>query len=594
MRTFCNLTTMIAAIVLTGLMVCERHVAAAEKEQPKAQPKARPNVVIVITDDQGYGDVGAHGNKVIRTPTLDRLHGESVRLTNYHVDPTCAPTRSALMTGRYSGRVGVWHTIMGRSMLRGDEKTMADVFAASGYRTGMFGKWHLGDNYPFRPQDRGFQHVVCHGGGGVGQTPDYWGNDYFDDTYFHNGKPQKHKGYCTDIWFDEAMKFIEASKDKPFFCYLSTNAPHGPFLVAPRYEKMYAGKANVPNAPFYGMITNIDDNMARLDKKLKELGIADNTILIFTTDNGTAAGFKKNKGFNAGMKGTKGSQYEGGHRVPMFVRWPGGDLKHGTDVGNLSAHLDMLPTMIELCGLKAPADVKFDGTSVAPLLRGKSDAWKPRTLVVESQRIQDPAKWRKCSVMTDQWRLVDGKELYDIVKDPGQKTNVASGNPKVVAELRKAYESWWRDVSKRHGEYCRTVVGTEHENPVTFTCHDWTLGGFSPWNQGHIRRGQPSGGQWAIHVAKPGKYAISLRRWPIEADTAINAAAASGKAISPPATKARLKIGKIDETKPIADGAKEVTFTVELPAGPAMLESWLLNGKQDKRGAYYAYVKRLE
>ena len=193
--------------------------------------RRKPNVILVITDDQGYGDLACHGNPIIKTPNLDLLHSQSTRLTNFHVSPTCAPTRAALMTGRYCNRTGVWHTIMGRSLLRKDETKMVDSFSDNGYQTAIFGKWHLGDNYPFRPADRGFGEALVHGGGGVGQAPDYWDNDYFDDTYFHNGKPKKFKGYCTDIWFDAAINFIEKNKEKPFFCYLSTNAPHSPYNV---------------------------------------------------------------------------------------------------------------------------------------------------------------------------------------------------------------------------------------------------------------------------------------------------------------------------------------------------------------------------
>ncbi|MFQ6097963.1 MAG: sulfatase-like hydrolase/transferase, partial [Armatimonadota bacterium] len=242
----------------------------------------RPNVVLVMTDDQGYGDLACLGNSVIETPNLDRLHGESVRLSNFHVDPTCSPTRASLMTGRYSSRTGVWHTIMGRSLLHKDEVTMADVFAASGYRTGIFGKWHLGDNYPFRPEDRGFQEVLVHGGGGVGQGPDYWGNDYFDDTYRHNGELEAFKGYCTDVFFENAVEFIEANKGRPFFVYLPTNAPHGPYNVAEEYQKPYLAKGvEARQASFYGMITNIDDNMGRLMRRLRDLGLEKDTILIF-------------------------------------------------------------------------------------------------------------------------------------------------------------------------------------------------------------------------------------------------------------------------------------------------------------------------
>jgi len=219
-------------------------------EGPLAQDVEQPNVILVITDDQGYGDIACHGNGVIKTPSLDKLWSQSARLTNYHVAPTCSPTRCALMTGHYGNSTGVWHTTMGRSLLRKDELTIGDVFRGSGYRTAMFGKWHLGDNYPYRPRHRGFDHVVCHGGGGVGQTPDHWGNDYFDDTYSHNGKLKKHKGYCTDIWFDEAMKFINGCVDKKhkFFCYLSTNAPHGPLRVPKEYSDMYSNDERVPNS----------------------------------------------------------------------------------------------------------------------------------------------------------------------------------------------------------------------------------------------------------------------------------------------------------------------------------------------------------
>ncbi|MDP7289067.1 MAG: arylsulfatase, partial [Phycisphaerae bacterium] len=446
-------------------------LAAARISIGKGAAKARPNVILVITDDQGYGDLACHGNKVIQTPNLDKLYTQSTRLTNYHVGPTCAPTRAALMTGRYCNRTGVWHTIMGRSIMRKDEVTIADVFRAGGYRTSFCGKWHLGDNYPYRPRYRGFDEVLSHGGGGVGQTPDYWGNDYFDDTYIHNGTPVKFKGYCTDIWFDAAMGFAEscAKVGKPFFTYLSTNAPHGPFNVAKKYSDMYEGKPNVPNAAFYGMITNIDENMGRLVKKLDDLGIADNTILIFTTDNGTAAGFRRGKGFNAGMRGTKGSQYDGGHRVPFFIRWPSGKIEAKKDISRLTAHIDVLPTLGQLCGLDMPKTNKLDGDSIAPLLTGDGKTWPDRTLVTDSQRLEDPVKWRKSAVMTDRWRLVNGRELYDMPKDPGQKTDVADANRDVVKKLRAVYDKWWISVSEKFGEFVPIVIGSDKENPTRLT-----------------------------------------------------------------------------------------------------------------------------
>jgi len=549
-----------------------------------------PNVILVMTDDQGYGDLGCLGNPIIQTPHLDALYRQSVRLTDFHVGPTCSPTRASLMTGRYCNRTGVWHTVMGRSLLRRDEVTMADIFAAGGYRTGIFGKWHLGDNYPFRPQDRGFQEVLIHGGGGVGQTPDHWGNDYFDDTYWHNGVPEKHSGYCTDVWFDGALRFIEANRDRPFFAYIATNAPHSPFHVAEKYRRLYAGQ-DVPNANFYGMITNIDENMGRLRSRLRTLGLEENTILIFMTDNGTAAGFRGGKGFNAGMRGTKGSEYDGGHRVPCFLRWPAGGLGGGKDLDRLTAHIDLLPTLMEICRLPQPAGVTLDGASLVPLLRDAAAHWPDRVLVTDSQRLEHPQKWRQSAVMTDRWRLVNGKELYEIRVDPGQKNDVSGRHPEMVEKLRRAYEEWWASVSPRFDEYCEIVLGSDRENPACLTCHDWHGGDLPPWDQTHILKGQQANGFWAVDVAQAGEYEFALRRWPKEADQPINAALPGGQAIA--ASRARLVIGDIDLTGPVPAEAKEVVFRTRLEPGKMKLQTWLTADDGASRGAYFVYVRRI-
>ncbi|MFZ5832153.1 MAG: arylsulfatase, partial [Planctomycetota bacterium] len=439
-----------------------------------AQPPGQPNVVLVITDDQGYGDLSCHGNPVLKTPNLDKLHAESTRLTGYHVAPTCAPTRSALMSGHYTNRTGCWHTIMGRSLMRADETTLGQVFHDAGYQTGMFGKWHLGDNYPFRPEDRGFTEVVRHGGGGVGQTPDYWDNAYFDDTYFHNGKPEKYEGYCTDVYFREARRFVErsAAEGKPFFAYIATNAPHGPFLCPERYWKPYAGMKGVRQAEavFFGMIANVDENVGALRQWLDDKGLAENTIFIFTTDNGTATGERI---FNDGMRGNKGSPYDGGHRVPFFVHWPAKGWTEGRDVDSLCMAYDILPTFIELCGLKAPDGYRFDGVSLAPLLLGQEKSLPDRVCFTDSQRVRDPIKWRQSATMTGRWRLINGEELYDIQTDPGQKNDIADDHPDVVARLRKAYEAWWADLEPSFREDVRIVVGNPAENPSRLTSHDW-------------------------------------------------------------------------------------------------------------------------
>ncbi|MFT5904961.1 MAG: arylsulfatase A-like enzyme [Cryomorphaceae bacterium] len=548
----------------------------------------KPNVIIVITDDQGYGDSGFTGNSVIKTPNIDKLRTQGTLLNNFHVDPTCAPTRSALMTGRYSNRVGVWHTVQGRSLLRSRETTMANVFSQNSYATGMFGKWHLGDCYPYRPEDRGFQHIVYHRAGGVGQAPDYWGNDYFDDTYIVNGKHHQFKGYCTDIWFDEAMKFIKANKDKPFFAYISTNAPHSPYYCPEKYTKPYKGKPKVPSPEFYGMITNIDDNLGKLMKILEDEGLVDNTILVFMTDNGTAAGISRDgkRGYDGGMRGQKGSEYEGGHRVPFIIRWPNGKIEAGKSVERLTAHIDILPTFIKLCGLKAP-EIKFDGSNVRDLLYTDGKEWPDRAVVVESQRVVDPIKWRKSSVMTDDWRLVNGKELYRLKDDPKQANDVASKHPEVLARLRGEYDEFWDEVSKEHAMTSYMIIGSDRSPIVSLSSHDWLLDRIPPWNQRHVKSGAVvEVSHWAISVERDGDYEISLRRWPVEADKGINDGT-YGKAFT--YKQARMRIGDIDVSKDIPEGAKQVTFNVSLKKGVTKLAPVFI-GPKGQATPYYAYV----
>jgi len=571
-----------AVIVLFGL-ACYAQAAAQN---------TAPNVVLVITDDQGYGDVAAHGNTMIETPNIDKLYGQSVRLTDFHVDPTCSPTRSALMSGRYSTRTGVWHTIMGRSLMSTDEVTLAELFKAGGYRTGMFGKWHLGENFPCRPMDQGFDEAFYHGGGGVGQGPDYWGNNYFDDTYFRNGKPEKVSGYCTDVWFDNALKFIEKNKDRPFFTYLSTNAPHGPYLVAEKYSRPYVKKGvPEPMAQFYGMITNIDENLGRLMAKLKEWDLEENTILIFMTDNGTAAGWRgKAKkpggwaGFNAGMRAGKGSEYDGGHRVPIFFRWPAGKLGGGRDVDQLSAHVDVLPTLADLCSLKRPDGPKLDGASLAGILRGDTKSLRDRTLFVHSQRIPYPEKWRKCSVMTERWRLINGKELYNIKADPGQANDLAAGNGETVERLRLAYDAWWKSLSVVFDDFVHIGIGSDAELRTQLHPHDWhvTNQGLSSWHQSHVRNGHLGNGFWAIDVQRSGTYEVELRRWPDHLDQAIEA------------TRARLKIADVDVSQEVSPEATKTTFEVKLETGKTKLQTWLTTPEGKTRGAYFVYVRRLD
>ncbi|MDX2431250.1 MAG: arylsulfatase [Bacteroides sp.] len=575
----------------------------------RSEPLEKPNVILIMTDDQGYGDVGFHGNEWIETPQMDQLASESFRLTDFHVGTTCAPTRSGLMTGRNCNRVGVWHTVGGRSLLRKSEVTMADVFSENGYATGMFGKWHLGDNYPYRPHDRGFDEAFYHGGGGVTQAPDYWDNDYFDDTYLRNGEPEKVSGYCTDVWFQNALDFIERNKEEPFFCYLVTNSPHGPFHVPQKYIDMYKDNPQIPNPNFYGMITNIDENLGILREKLEEMGLAENTILIFMTDNGSSSGAKLDPegfvtaGFNSGMRGMKGSEYNGGHRVPFYIHWPAGGMNSGKDVEQITSYNDVLPTLIDLCGLQGPG-VNFDGQSISPILNSDKTSWAPRIIITDTQREEDTEKWKKCAIMTDQWHLIRGEELYDMEKDPGQTTDMADQHPEIVKELSDAYELWWEDISEDFDDYCEIIINTEEENPVCLRSHDWHSTALPPWNQGHIRTALVDNGYWVVDVAEAGSYKFSLRRWPMETGLALNASLPPSIAVpggvpwpagvSIQFTQARISIGEEEQSAVVDPSQQDVSFSFDLEPGKTSLQTWLEDSEGITRGAYYVYVTRLD
>ena len=571
----------------------------------------RPNVVLIITDDQGYGDLSCHGNPVLKTPHLDRLYDESVRLADYHVAPTCSPTRAALVTGHWTNRTGVWHTSGGRSLLLEDEVTMGQIFRDAGYATGMFGKWHLGDNYPFRPEDRGFSEVMRLGGGGVGQTPDFWNNSNFDGTYFHNSEPEAVKGYCTDVWFDYARRFIKAQKEegKPFLAYISTNAAHWPMHSPPEFAEPYEERFGAHVGHFFGMIANIDHNVGQLRTFLEREGLAENTIVIFTSDNGTGAGQTV---FNAGMRGRKQSEYDGGHRVPLFIHWPAGGLVDGRDVRPITAHVDVLPTLIDLAGIAPPKGIEFDGRSIRPLLEGTAGpadgSWPDRILVTDSQRVLDPIKWRRTAVMTSRWRLVNGAELYDIVQDPGQENDVARAQPEVVARLKAFYDAWWEELEPTFKQVPAIYLGHEGENPVRLTSHDWIAKERTIWNQSLVRTAPddpPVTGYWNVKVAAAGEYEIRLRRWPEEADTAIDAPlppgadvpgdspfrASPGNAV--PAVKASVRIGEVKAEAPVERGAKEVLLRMTLPAGETRMTALFTTRDGGTVGVYYAYVEKL-
>ena len=579
-------------------------------------PPASPNVILIMTDDQGYGDLACHGNPAIQTPNLDRLHEESIRFSNFHVNCFCAPTRAALMTGRMSDRTHVRTTVYSRNHLNLDETTMAEFFKASGYQTGLFGKWHLGLNYPYRPIDRGFDQWIGYGDGGTGTANDYWGNDRMDDTYLYNGEWQKREGFCTDVFFDEAMEFIKDNKDRAFFVYLPTYVPHGPWNVMEEWRKEYVNNNEWPDSKsrvwdFFASITRFDYNLGRLRDFLRKNDLDKSTILIFLTDNGTAGGSEL---YNAGMRGRKGSVYEGGHRVPCFIHWPAIGLTKGVDIDRFTWHFDLLPTLIDLCDLEIPerGHLKFDGVSMVPLMNDKNAHWDNRLVFMHEQNtIEMPEKGLNSLVATEKWRFVNGKELYDIKSDFGQKINVASQNQDVVSKLSKDYESFWNEIKLEDNPFPRPIIGTKNQEIIWLTPEDWIRDSEQThtWSQGHVLSGIINNGFWPVNISKSGVYHFDVRRWPKELNQPITSGLPEkisekmtqlGELVRMPegkpiqVTKVRLEVGNKIMEKPVNSFDVNAQFEINLKSGNQEIRAYLIDKDGKKDGAYYIYIKRIE
>ncbi|MEM9445616.1 MAG: arylsulfatase [Verrucomicrobiota bacterium] len=490
----------------------------------------KPNIVFIITDDQGYGDFGFTGNPLIQTPFLDKMAESCAQMTQFYVSPVCSPTRASLMTGRYHYRTGVTDTWKGRSMMKTEEVTLAEVLRDAGYATGLFGKWHLGDCYPMRPQDQGFEEVLMHKGGGIGQRSDPPGGEgkYTDPILFHNGKKVQEKGYCTDIYFDRAIEWIskQSKKGKPFFAYISTNAPHSPFHDVPLswydiYRKMDLRNKNVPQAGYplqtnenneqldtrariFAMISNIDENVGKIQPRLKELGILDNTMIIFMSDNGPDG-----NRYNSGFRGAKTEVYQGGVRTPFLIEWPA-QFKKPVSSPRVAAHIDIMPTLLEACGVSYEGE--FDGRSFLSLLSEDKIEWPDRYLFIQAHRGVRPTTYHHSAVITEEWKFVhpsgfhkeqfEGEpifELYEISKDPYEQKNVAALYPEIVESMRGAYDTWLKEIdSSREGDYAMPSihVGTKYENPMVLTGQDQ-----------QAARGD-RGPYWKLEVAYGGKYDI--------------------------------------------------------------------------------------
>ncbi|GAB3649870.1 arylsulfatase [Echinicola sediminis] len=575
----------------------------------KKSDAQRPNVIIILTDDQGYGDLSCHGNRFIKTPNIDKLFHQSVRFTDFHVDPTCAPTRAALMTGKYSHHAGVWHTIAGGNHLRATEMTMADIFKSSGYQTALFGKWHLGSNYPYRPMDRGFDEWLGQGDGGTGTTDDWFDNDRVNDYYWHNGERVQIDGFAPDVFYNAAIDFITEKKagDDPFFVYLPTYLPHDPHTLPDTTMADYADpKVSKYVSYFFAGIERIDANIGRLRQALKESGQAENTIIIFMSDNGGTAGVQL---FNAGMRGRKGQVYEGGHRVPFFFHWPNGQIQQGTDVDDLTAHIDVLPTLMELCNIEPKGLTELDGRSFKEQLLNPNTYLPERTLFVEAQRTIEPKKWLNTAGMTNKWRLINNEELYDIENDPGQTKNIITEHPETVEKIQNDFTAYWKKVSPGDRDKPQFIVGHEADPETYLTSSDWHLPQV-PWNHAQVAAGPSNVGTWEINVSKKGIYRFEVRRWPKEANVPITGIPTFNKTIDAwdknsgidkliygdqmkplPVKTIQLEVGRYSEAKAVNSKDTSLTFDVELKQGQATVKALMLDKEnQVLAGAYYLYI----
>ncbi|NOX54313.1 MAG: arylsulfatase [Planctomycetes bacterium] len=487
-----------------------------------SRPDSRPNVLLVMTDDQGYGDLHFHGNEKINTPVLDRLAAQSTRFDRFFVSPLCTPTRASLLSGRYYTRTGAISVTRGLETMRSNEVTIAEVLKQAGYATGCFGKWHLGEHYPNHPIGQGFDEFF-------GLPTGHWDN-YFDPMLQHNTRMVSTKGYITDVLTDAAIRFIRAHRDQPFFCYVPYNAPHTPLQVADRYFNKYKDRGlDDRTAAIYGMVENIDENVGRLLQCLDELGLANRTIVFFLSDNGAEG--PEGSRYNAGMRGMKGSVHEGGSRVPCFVRWPG-RVAAGRVVTQIAAHIDLLPTIAELCGVKAPKTRPLDGVSLVPLLMGRAADWPDRTiftrmpgwrtLVSYIEPVVQNLPRFPGAVRTQRWRLVNegsGWQLYDMIDDPGQKRDIAAEHPQVVQRLSRAYEQWYADVTREPIRRPAIAVGYAEwpavELPAPEAYFTGSIRWYNRWGFAHDwLTGWTNTADtiaWQIDVVHPGRYEVTVR-----------------------------------------------------------------------------------
>ena len=552
-----------------------------------------PNIILMITDDQGYGDFGAKGNHILQTPHLDAMAGRSFEMTRFYVNAVCSPTRASLMTGRSSYRTGVTDTWKGRSTMRTEEVTMAEMLKAKGYSTGLFGKWHLGDNYPCRPMDQGFDESIYHLGGGLAQPADPLENErrYSDPVLFKNGKKFPVNGYCCDVYYEEAIRWFseENKKGKPFFAYIATNTPHSPLHDVPEkwynyYKDKDLGKKNFDHtvghpiegkdnndrtARIYAMISNIDENVGKVFDALNKLNITKETIVIYINDNGPD-GYR----YVGGFKGKKSMSTEGGLRSPAWFHWPQ-KFKAGGQSNLVSAHFDIMPTLAEITGAKMPAGKTIDGRSFLPALKGKNQRWDDRIFVLQSHRGTKPNRLENSAIISQKWKIETDRKLnmalFDMENDPYATKNILAEKEDVKKNLVAFYDSWLKSLDSEYPNMWSPLsvrVDLQHENPCFLTRQEMRIADNLRWS---IHK---TNGEWHLDLAKSGEYEVSFQLLEDAQDV-----------------KAQLMInGKVLKSKDFKN-EKVMSFgKVKLESGKAVLKINLTADGQEA-GPWHAFIK---
>jgi arylsulfatase B len=522
----------------------------------------RPNILLIMTDDQG-NNLGYLGNPHLETPHIDALAAESVRFTNFHQENKCTNTRASLLTGKYSHKTGAWRTSKGRSMMRAENITLAEALRDAGYRTGHFGKWHLGEEWPYRPQDQGFEKTVHHKTGGVSQVSDYWGNDYFDDTYYDGDVPTPYQGYVTNVFFGEAMKFVAEPSDKPFFAYLALNVTHLPLNVDKKYSQPYVDKG-LPSgvSQYYGIIDNLDENFGDLAAFLKDKGLDENTIVIFTTDDGA---------------GAKGSRYEGGHRVFFNMKFPGSGLSH--DNNTLVSVMDVFPTLLELAG--AEAEEPIDGRSFVNWIdKPLAPEDDERPILINYFNPKDMHSRRDASVIWKNWRLTNARELYDIDTDMAQRHDVSAENPDLVEKLNGFYDAWDSEARPYLETITRFQIGHPDHPVIEMTTQDsYTVKECNAFNQGHVVALASCLAPHKVTFLRDGRYRFTFRRYPaytglpFGAKTKKYSSARLGTDFEP--DSATLKVADQEVKGAVGAEDQSVSFDLEIKAGDEDVETWI-------------------